>query len=218
MAVTMWRNCVHHVVLAGARLFFWAARHLAEKRQEAGQEEDGMNDGDDAIRLLAQRLLDMGVEDMPVRERRVLEKMAKRLAISQNVNKEFDRQRTIGERLADKVAAIGGSWSFISGFGALIATWMLINAALLSRSDAFDPYPFIFLNLILSLLAAVQAPVIMMSQNRQAAKDRLAAAHDYEVNLKAEIEIAALHEKLDRIRTQELATIMERIEANRKPD
>jgi uncharacterized membrane protein len=176
-----------------------------------------MNDGGDAIRLLAQRLLDMGVGDMPARERRVLEKMARRLAISQNVNKEFDRQLTLGERLADKVAAIGGSWSFIAGFGALIAAWVLINAAFLSSSGAFDPYPFVFLNLILSLLAAVQAPVIMMSQNRQAAKDRLAAAHDYEVNLKAEIEIAALHEKLDRIRSQELAEILERIEASRKP-
>jgi uncharacterized membrane protein len=177
-----------------------------------------MNDVDDPIRLLAQRLLDMGVEDMPGRERRVLEKMARRLAVSHNVNKEFDRQQTFGERLADRVAAIGGSWSFIAGFGALIAVWMLINAALLSRSGAFDPYPFVFLNLILSLLAALQAPVIMMSQNRQAAKDRLAAAHDYEVNLKAEIEIAALHEKLDRIRSQELAEILERIEASRKPD
>ncbi len=91
---------------------------------------------------------------------------------------------------------------------------MLVNAALLAGiGGAFDPYPFIFLNLILSLLAAIQAPVIMMSQNRQAAKDRIAAGHDYEVNLKSEIEIAALHDKLDQIRTHELALLIERIEA-----
>jgi uncharacterized membrane protein len=173
-----------------------------------------MENRDDAIRLLAQRLLDMGVDDMPARERKVLERLAKRLAISRNVNKEFEQQLTVGERLADRVAAVGGSWSFIIGFGVFIAFWMLVNAALLAGfGDTLDPYPFIFLNLMLSLLAAIQAPVIMMSQNRQAAKDRLAAAHDYEVNLKAEIEIAALHEKLDSIRSHDLAVIIERIEA-----
>lgn len=168
----------------------------------------------DAIKQLAQRLLDMGVNDMPARERRVLERLAKRLAVSRNVNTEFEKQLTFGERLADRVAEIGGSWSFIIGFGLFIAIWMLVNAALLSAlRDAFDPYPFVFLNLILSLLAAVQAPVIMMSQNRQAAKDRLAAAQDYEVNLKSEIEIAALHEKLDHIRATELTEILQRVEA-----
>ena len=173
-----------------------------------------MQNASHPIHQLAQRLLEMGIEDMPPRERRVLEKIAHRLAVSRNVNQEFDRQLTFGERLADRVAEVGGSWTFIIGFGIFIAAWMLINAALLAGWGAhLDPYPFIFLNLILSLLAAVQAPVIMMSQNRQAAKDRLAAAHDYEVNLKAEIEIAALHEKLDQIRTHELALLLQRIEA-----
>jgi uncharacterized membrane protein len=173
-----------------------------------------MGNGDDAIRQLAQRLLDMGVEDMPARERRVLERLAQRLAVSRNINTEFEKQLTLGDRLADRVAEVGGSWGFIIGFGVFIAAWMLINAAILAGiGSAFDPYPFIFLNLMLSLLAAVQAPVIMMSQNRQADKDRLAAAHDYEVNLKAEIEIATLHDKLDRIRAQDLATIIQRIEA-----
>ncbi len=173
-----------------------------------------MDKNEDAIRLLAQRLLDMGVSDMPARERRVLERMAKRLAVSRNVNREFEAQRTLGDRLADRVAEVGGSWGFIISFGAFIAVWMIVNSALLAGfGGGFDRYPFIFLNLILSLLAAVQAPVIMMSQNRQAAKDRLAAAHDYEVNLKSEIEIAALHEKLDQIRTHELALLMERVEA-----
>ncbi len=169
---------------------------------------------EEAIRQLARRLLDLGVHDMPLRERRVLERMAKRLAVSRNVNREFEEQLTFGERLADRVAEIGGSWGFIIGFGVVIVVWVLVNSALLAGLGArFDPYPFIFLNLLLSLLAAIQAPVIMMSQNRQAAKDRLAAAHDYEVNLKAEIEIAALHEKLDQIRTHELAVLLERLEA-----
>ncbi len=176
-------------------------------------DRDDATHQDDAIKLLAQRLLDMGVGDVPSRERKVLERMAKRLAISHNVNKEFDQQLTFGERLADRVAAVGGSWSFIIGFGTFIGAWVLLNTAILAGYVTFDPYPFIFLNLMLSMLAAIQAPVIMMSQNRQADKDRLAAAHDYEVNLKAEIEIAALHEKLDQIRSHDLARIIERIEA-----
>lgn len=173
-----------------------------------------MGNDDGAIRQLAQRLLDMGVQDMPARERRVLERLAQRLAVSRNVNSEFEKQLTYGDRLADRVAEVGGSWGFIVSFGAFVAIWMLINTAILAGlGGAIDPYPYIFLNLMLSLLAAIQAPVIMMSQNRQAAKDRLAASHDYEVNLKAEIEIAALHDKLDRIRDQELAVIMQRVEA-----
>jgi len=172
-----------------------------------------MNSGD-AIHQLAQRLLDVGAGDMPTRERRVLERMAKRLAVSRNVNREFDKQLTFGERIADHVAEVGGSWTFIIGFGVFIVVWVLLNTALLAGiGGRFDPYPYIFLNLLLSLLAAIQAPVIMMSQNRQAAKDRLAAAQDYEVNLKSEIEIATLHEKLDEIRTHELALLMQRVEA-----
>lgn len=182
-----------------------------------------MDHSDDAIRLLARRLLDLGGADMPARERRVLEKMAKRLAISRNMNREFEEQLTFGKRLADRVAEVGGSWYFILGFAGFIVVWMLANTAVVAGLlGNFDPYPFIFLNLLLSLLAAIQAPVIMMSQNRQAAKDRLAAAHDYEVNLKSEIEIAALHEKLDQIRTQELAELLRRVEtaltARNKPD
>jgi uncharacterized membrane protein len=175
-----------------------------------------MNETNDAIRLLAQRLLDMGAGDMPARERKVLERMAKRLAVSRNVNREFEKQLTFGERLADRVAEIGGSWSFIIGFGLFIAVWTAVNTLMLARAGStFDPYPFVFLNLILSLIAAVQAPVIMMSQNRQADKDRFAAGQDYEVNLKAEIEIAALHDKLDQIRAHELAELIARAGAER---
>lgn len=109
---------------------------------------------------------------------------------------------SFGARLADQVARLGGSWTFIMAFVAFLLVWAVSNLLLANR--AFDPYPFIFLNLLLSMLAALQAPVIMMSQNRQAAKDRDAAAHDYEVNLKAEIEIIGLHEKLDQMRTEQL--------------
>jgi uncharacterized membrane protein len=172
------------------------------------------NNGTTAIRELAQRLLAMDEAAMPAAEKRLIERLAKRLAVSRNIGKELEEGRTFGQRLADQVAAIGGSWGFIIAFLAFVALWALLNvwALFAVRMHPFDPYPFIFLNLMLSLLAALQAPVIMMSQNRQAAKDRLMAANDYEVNLKAEIEIAALHEKLDAIRAQELATLMQRVE------
>jgi uncharacterized membrane protein len=106
---------------------------------------------------------------------------------------------TFGERVADKVAAFGGSWRFIFLAVGAIAIWLILN---LVAAKAFDPYPFILLNLVLSCLAALQAPVIMMSQNRQSAHDRLDALHDYEINTKAEIEIVGLHTKLDEIRDQ----------------
>lgn len=113
-----------------------------------------------------------------------------------DVNEVFDERLTLGERLADRVAAIGGSWTFIVGFGLFLAIWAVLNTIVLVRHP-FDPFPFIFLNLMLSMLAALQAPIIMMSQNRQAAKDRLEARLDYETNLRSEAEIASLHEKID---------------------
>lgn len=112
--------------------------------------------------------------------------------------REAGDDRTFGQRLADQVVAIGGSWAFIIGFAVALAGWMGVNRLL--QGAAFDPYPFIFLNLLLSMLAAVQAPLILMSQNRQAAKDRRAAENDYVVNLRAELEIMHLHDKLDEIR------------------
>jgi uncharacterized membrane protein len=104
---------------------------------------------------------------------------------------------TRGQRAADRVARFGGSWAFISLFGAVLAIWILFNVEV---GHAFDPYPFILLNLVLSCVAAIQAPIILMSQNRQAEKDRLNAEADFAVNLKAEMEILALHEKLDELR------------------
>ena len=114
----------------------------------------------------------------------------------------FAERLTVGERLADRVASVGGSWGFIIGFGLFLAAWAVINMVLLG-ARAFDPFPFIFLNLMLSMLAALQAPIIMMSQNRQSVHDRLDAHHDYEVNTKAEMEIVALHTKLDELREQQ---------------
>lgn len=104
--------------------------------------------------------------------------------------------RTTWERLADRMAAFGGSWSFLGGFALAMALWIASNEILAGWGRAFDPYPFIFLNLMLSTLAAIQAPVILMSQNRQAARDRQAAEHDYRVNLRAELEIMRLHDRL----------------------
>jgi len=168
---------------------------------------------DEAIRDLATRLLADGPQAFSSRDRKLLDKMARRHTIARNINAEFDQQLTFGERVSDRVAEIGGSWGFIIAFGVLIVGWVILNSLLLVRwNGVFDPYPYVFLNLVLSMVAAIQAPVIMMSQNRQAEKDRLAAQHDYEVNLKAEIEIAGLHEKLDQMRSGEVKSILDRIE------
>ena len=138
------------------------------------------------------------------REKHVIKSILKKTVISRDAHREFFDDRTFGERVADRMALFGGSWTFIFIFAAILIFWVILNSYLLAaRDDAFDPYPYILLNLFLSMLAALQAPVIMMSQNRQAAKDRLQAAHDYEVNLKAELEIRRLHEKMDELRERQ---------------
>jgi len=164
---------------------------------------------DDPVKLLAQRLLESDYANIPQRERRVIERIARKVAVSRNINTEHDSSLTFGERLADRVASFGGSWTFMIMFAVVLLFWVALNSLMLAK--AFDPYPYILLNLFLSMLAAIQAPIIMMSQNRQAAKDRLDAAHDYEVNLKAEIEIMALHEKLDEMRSQDLAELLRHV-------
>ena len=121
-----------------------------------------------------------------------------RTRVSRNLNEEEQETLTFGERLADRVATFGGSWSFIILFGVTLAAWVIGNTVALVKHP-FDPYPFIFLNLILSMLAAIQAPVIMMSQNRQGAKDRMKSDLDYRIDLKGELEIAHLHTKVDQI-------------------
>lgn len=163
----------------------------------------------EAVQQLAQRLLEMGFDAMTTNERRVIERVAKRVAVSRNVNVVHDEGLSFGDRLADKMASFGGSWIFLISFAAVILGWVVLNSLMLAK--AFDPYPYILLNLFLSMLASIQAPVIMMSQNRYAAKDRLQASHDYEVNLKAEIEIMALHEKLDEIRSKDLAELLKHV-------
>jgi uncharacterized membrane protein len=143
-------------------------------------------------------------------ENRVLQSAIERTTVAHDVSKSYAASIGRGDRISDSIARIGGSWGFILGFLVFLAAWAGLNGWLLGRAS-FDPYPFIFLNLILSMLAAIQAPIIMMSQNRQAARDRLDAAHDYEVNLKAEIEIMALHEKLDEMRHSEIQAMREQV-------
>lgn len=128
--------------------------------------------------------------------------------ISENLNAEFERRRTLGERVADKMAEFGGSWVFISIFAAILFVWIVLNSInLLTRP--FDPYPYILLNLVLSCLAAIQAPIIMMSQNRQESRDRLRAENDYRVNLKAELEIRHIIAKLDQLVTHQWQRLLE---------
>jgi len=158
---------------------------------------------------LAEKVFHTGVNALGERERRVLQRIAQRQPISENTNHAFDDQTTFGQRLADRVATFGGLWTFILLFGTVLVSWIVLNSAILARrGDAFDPYPYILLNLVLSMTAALQAPIIMMAQNRQSAKDRIDAAHDYEVNLKAEIEIGHLQEKLDHLREQQWADLV----------
>ncbi|MDQ3271545.1 MAG: DUF1003 domain-containing protein [Pseudomonadota bacterium] len=130
-------------------------------------------------------------------------KVARHVAARQHISRNTadDDVNTAGQRAADAVARFGGSWTFIMLFGATLVAWVVLNSVILARYDSsFDPYPYILLNLFLSMLASIQAPIILMSQNRQAQKDRLVATHDYEVNLKAELEIMLLHEKVDLLR------------------
>jgi uncharacterized membrane protein len=126
----------------------------------------------------------------------VVRSLKEQETLTENLNLAFEKDRTLGQYVADRVASFGGSWTFIIVFFAILLAWMALNSTVMLVKP-FDPYPFILLNLVLSCLAAIQAPIIMMSQNRQEAKDRLRAEHDYQVNLKAELEIRHLHEKLD---------------------
>ncbi|PZQ21025.1 MAG: hypothetical protein DI569_13425 [Sphingopyxis macrogoltabida] len=149
---------------------------------------------------LSLRLLGRAYDQLDAEECRVIRAIAERAPSSRDAADLEDARARFGDRLADRVAAVGGSWGFIIAFSVVLFGWMLLNSEILARFGlAFDPYPFIFLNLMLSTLAAVQAPIIMMSQNRQAAKDRLSASVDYEINLRAELEIMRLHHKLDEL-------------------
>lgn len=161
------------------------------------------------VHELARELLGKPVSDLDPEEHNVLVDIQTRTTTSQDAADLADEQSSYSEHLADRVAAVGGSWSFIIGFGVILFGWMILNTDILGHWGlVFDPYPYIFLNLMLSMLAAVQAPIILMSQNRQAAKDRVAASLDFEVNLRNELEIVRLHEKLDRRVIDRLDTMM----------
>jgi uncharacterized membrane protein len=164
---------------------------------------------DQNINEISEKLFHAKFECLGEREKEIALHLAEKKPISRNVAKTFSEQSTFGQRLADRVTAFGGSWTFISIFGAVLFLWILLNFLLIIKmGSTFDPYPYILLNLGLSMLAAVQAPIILMSQNREADKDRLSAEHDYEVNLKAELEIMALHEKVDLLREKQWSDLI----------
>lgn len=150
---------------------------------------------------LARDLLGREFDDLEADEQRVLKRVASGTVTGRDADELAQAHATRGDRLADRVAAVGGSWGFIGAFGVVLLGWMLINSRMLEHLGfhPFDEYPYIFLNLMLSMLAAVQAPIILMSQNRQAKKDRITARHDYEVNLRMLLEILRLSRRLDRM-------------------
>jgi uncharacterized membrane protein len=143
-------------------------------------------------------VLEEEIGELSALDQEVIESLQQHEILSNDLSKQFEKKLTFGERLSDRIAEFGGSWKFLITFGAVLLIWIVVNGVLVV-THAFDPYPFILLNLILSCLAAVQAPIIMMSQNRAEARDRLRAENDYKVNLKAELEIRHLHEKLDHL-------------------
>jgi uncharacterized membrane protein len=155
-----------------------------------------------------QNLLESEKGELTSLDHDVIESLKQHETLASNIDAEFTKDLTLGEILADKIATFGGSWRFITVFGSVLLLWIIMNTAVLLWKP-FDPYPFILLNLILSCLAAIQAPVIMMSQNRQEVKDRLRSEHDYRINLKAELEIRHLHEKIDHLLSRQWERLVE---------
>jgi uncharacterized membrane protein len=155
-----------------------------------------------------QSLLESEKGELTSLDHEVLESLQRHEILSSNVDAEFEKDVTLGEKMADGLASFGGSWTFIIIFASILFIWIVLNSYLLLKKP-FDPYPFILLNLVLSCLAAIQAPVIMMSQNRQEAKDRLRSQHDYQVNLKAELEIRQLHDKIDHLLSHQWERLVE---------
>jgi uncharacterized membrane protein len=157
-----------------------------------------LNDLGEFRKDYVKEVLQEEIGELSALDNEVIESLQQHEILSDDISKQFDKKLTFGERLSDHIASFGGSWRFIILFGAVLVFWIALNAALL-MNRAFDPYPFILLNLILSCLAAIQAPIIMMSQNRAESRDRLRAENDYKINLKAELEIRHLHEKIDHL-------------------
>jgi uncharacterized membrane protein len=148
------------------------------------------------------------MDDLVNLKKQVADSLIQQETLTINTDREFDARATRGEKIADRVAAFGGSWTFITIFMVVLFIWMGINTTMIMLKP-FDPYPYIFLNLILSCLAAIQAPVIMMSQNRAEARDRMRAENDYKVNLKAEIEIRSIDEKIDKLISDQWKHLLE---------
>jgi uncharacterized membrane protein len=153
-------------------------------------------------------VLEDEIGELSALDNEVVQSLEQHEILSADISKQFEKKLTFGERLSDHIAEFGGSWKFLISFGAVLVIWIAINGIILV-TRAFDPYPFILLNLILSCLAAIQAPIIMMSQNRAEARDRLRAENDYKVNLKAELEIRHLHEKLDHLLSRQYNRLFE---------
>ena len=189
----LWRHVL--VSLLGAIVMLAVARRL---KPVARQTKKAFGEGGALVDLEAQ------IRKLGGLERAALDRLLKR-GVQKDPNVAFEERMTFGQRVADQVAQFGGSWTFIGTFLLAMMVWIIINTEL---RKPFDVYPFILLNLILSCLAALQAPVIMMSQNRQAAKDRLMAATDYEVNLRAEVEIQSLHARFDQLRERDWAELV----------
>ena len=180
-------------------------------RQVPGWSKDGFICLDDLDRFRAdyvEAMLQEGIGEVTALEQSMVERIARHETLATNVDAELDRTLTFGQRVSDRVATFGGSWRFLILFAAFMVAWMGLNTWLLA-TRAFDPYPYILLNLALSCLAAVQAPVILMSQNRQEQRDRLRAKNDYLINLKAELEIRLLHEKLDHLLRHQWERLLE---------
>ncbi|KUJ52837.1 DUF1003 domain-containing protein [Chryseobacterium sp. JAH] len=159
-------------------------------------------------RLYLTSFISQGKGELEIIDLDVMDAIKNNSILSENIQDEIESDVSIGEKLADQVASFGGSWTFILVFFSFIVVWICVNIWFLSISP-FDPYPFILLNLILSCLAAIQAPIIMMSQNRQEQKDRIRAEHDYKINLKAELEIKLLSEKIDHLLVNQNKKLLE---------
>ena len=171
----------------------------------------------ESSKTIAKRIFRAEWEHLTSHEREVIEGVLQRISVPRDANKEFSERRTFGQKASDGIAAFGGSWMFILLFFAWLIFWTVLNTEILGpREEAFDPYPYIFLNLILSMLAAIQAPIIMMSQNRQATRDRLEAEVDHEVNVRAELAIHHLDARLHAIeqRLLDLSSILARSSAS----
>lgn len=181
------------------------------RRERGSWDEKGWICTDDLQkfrRLYVEEIVSMEKGELTEIEREVIDSLHENEILSRNPDLEFEERLTLGQRMADRIAGFGGSWTFIIFFGSVLFAWVAVNTWLLSTRP-FDPYPYILLNLILSCLAAIQAPVIMMSQNRQEARDRLRAIHDYQVNLKAELEIRHLHQKVDHLLSHQWERLVE---------